>query len=151
VHAKELILWYFGSKDIGVAHTLSRRFFWSENILWKEELGVNDGQRTAIVVLSGNDDIVNAQAVRRYLTTCSLIASPAHDKAVKKAGGIEEDVEINLVNEAAGTSASTSVSGSGLQVIWFESFHHGQAFGLEKARKAVIKAIRAIYSIQGHA
>jgi len=147
VHAKELILWYFGSKDIGVAHTLSRRFFWSENILWKEELGVNDGQRTAIVVLSGNDDIVNAQAVRQYLMTSSLIASPAHDKVIKKAGGIEEDAEINLVNEAARTSPSTSVSGSGLRVIWLDRFHHGQAFYFEKARKAVIKAIRDSYGI----
>ena len=112
---------------------------------------MNDGQRTAIVVLSGNDDIVDAQAVRRYLMTSSLIASPAHDKAIKKAGGIEEDVEINLVNEAARTSVSTSVSGSGLQVIWFERFHHGQAFDFEKARKAVIKAIRASCGIQGHA
>jgi pimeloyl-ACP methyl ester carboxylesterase len=150
VSAKELVLWYFGSKDIGVAHTLSRHFFWSENILWKEELGVNDGQRTVTVVLSGNDDIIDAQTVRRYLTTSSLIASAVHDKAIKKAGGIEKDVEINLVNEAAGTSVNTSVSGSGLQVIWFERCHHGQAFDFETTRNAVIRAIRATNSIYGH-
>jgi pimeloyl-ACP methyl ester carboxylesterase len=143
VHAKELVLWYFGSKDIGVAHTLSRRFFWSENILWKEDLGVSDGQRTATVVLGGNDDIVDAQAVRRYLTTSSSIASPAHEKPIKEEGSIKEGVEIKLVNVAAGASASTSGSGSALQVIWFERFHHGQAFDFENARKAVIKAIRA--------
>jgi pimeloyl-ACP methyl ester carboxylesterase len=147
LHTKELILWYFGSKDIGVAHTLSRRFFWSENILWKEELGVNDGQRSATVVLSGNDDIIDAHAVRRYLTTSSSTTSLTHHEATKKAGAIEEDMEINLANGAARTSASTPESRYGLQVIWFERIHHGQAFDSEKTRTAMIKAIRASCSI----
>jgi hypothetical protein len=151
VHTKELILWYFGSKDIGVAHTLSRRFFWSENILWKEELGVNDGQRTATVVLSGNDDIVNARAVRQYLTTSTLNASSSHVKARMKARGIDEEVGISLVDNTAGTSINTSVCRSDLQVIWFERFHHGQAFDFEAARNTVIKSIRANSSIHGHA
>jgi hypothetical protein len=90
----------------------------------------------------------------------SVIDSPGNDKANEKARGIEEDVEINfgkedveinLVKEAPGTSRNTSVSGSGLQVIWFERFHHGQAFDFETARNAVIKIIRARYSIHGHA
>jgi pimeloyl-ACP methyl ester carboxylesterase len=38
--ANEYQLWYFGSNDIGVAHTLARRFSWVENILWKEDLTI---------------------------------------------------------------------------------------------------------------
>jgi hypothetical protein len=112
---------------------------------------VNDGQRSATVVLSGNDNVVNAQAVRCYLTTSSVIASPGNDKANENACGIQEDVETNHVKEAAGTSRNTSVSGSGLQVIWFERFHHGQTFDFETVRSAVIKIIRLRYGIYGHA
>jgi hypothetical protein len=61
--ANEWLLWYFGSKDMGVAHTLSRTFFWSQNILWKEDLIVH----RATVFLSGKDSIINAPQVRRYL------------------------------------------------------------------------------------
>ncbi len=48
---------------MGVAHTLSRTFFWSENILWKEDLL---GHRT-IVFLCGQDSIINTPQVRAYL------------------------------------------------------------------------------------
>jgi hypothetical protein len=68
-----------------------------------------------------------------------------------KARGIDEDVAIDLVNDAAGTRINTSVSGSNLQVIWFERFHHGQAFDFEAARNAVIKSIRTNSSIHGYA
>jgi hypothetical protein len=36
--ANECQLWYFGSKNIGVAHTLARRFSWIDNIIWKETI-----------------------------------------------------------------------------------------------------------------
>jgi pimeloyl-ACP methyl ester carboxylesterase len=62
--ANEWQLWYFASRDADVARSLSRHFFWAENVLWKEEL---DGRRVA-VSLSGDDQIVDAESVRRYLT-----------------------------------------------------------------------------------
>jgi hypothetical protein len=72
VRANEHQLWYFGSNDMGVAHYLARRFFWSQNIVWKEDLGVEgeNGEegRDVTVVLSGRDLIVDTEAVRRYLT-----------------------------------------------------------------------------------
>ncbi|KAG7100586.1 hypothetical protein HYQ44_019938 [Verticillium longisporum] len=37
-HANEHLLSYFGAKDMGTSHTLFRRFFWAENILWKEDI-----------------------------------------------------------------------------------------------------------------
>ena len=43
---------------------MSRHSFWTENILWKEEL---EGKHVC-VVLSGDDQIVDAGEVRRYLT-----------------------------------------------------------------------------------
>lgn len=48
---------------MGVAHTLSRCFFWNENILWKEDLT----DRKVTVVLCGRDLIVDTKTVRAYL------------------------------------------------------------------------------------
>lgn len=62
--ANEWQLWYFTSRDADISRTLSRHFFWSENLLWKEELV---GKHIAIW-LSGKDQVVNAEQVRKYLT-----------------------------------------------------------------------------------
>ncbi|KAG8213576.1 hypothetical protein J3R82DRAFT_10243 [Butyriboletus roseoflavus] len=62
--ANEWLLWYFASRDPDVSRTLSRHFFWAENILWKEDLR----DKVVAVALSGQDQVVNAEAVRRYLT-----------------------------------------------------------------------------------
>ncbi|KAI0316339.1 hypothetical protein OF83DRAFT_1127462 [Amylostereum chailletii] len=62
--AHEWQLWYFASRDADVARTLSRYFFWHENVLFKEDLA---GKRVA-VSLAERDQIVDAQEVRRYLT-----------------------------------------------------------------------------------
>jgi pimeloyl-ACP methyl ester carboxylesterase len=62
--ANEIQLWYFASRDADVSRTLSRYFFWSENVLWKEEL---EGKKTT-VVLSGEDQILPAEQIRKYLT-----------------------------------------------------------------------------------
>ncbi|KAF2435389.1 hypothetical protein EJ08DRAFT_675208 [Tothia fuscella] len=61
--AQEWQLWYFASKDAGVAHTLARRFFWFENILWREDIA----DRRATVFLSERDLLVNTPEVRNYL------------------------------------------------------------------------------------
>lgn len=71
--ANEWMLWYFASTDPGVAHSLGRHFFWRRNIIWKRELvdldpadGTSRGRRVA-VCLSGQDIIVDAAAVAKYL------------------------------------------------------------------------------------
>jgi hypothetical protein len=63
--ANEWQLWYFASRDPDIARTLGRHFFWSECIMWKEDLG--RGRKVA-VVLSEDDQIVDTKAVRKYLT-----------------------------------------------------------------------------------
>ena len=64
--ANEWQLWYFASRDPDIARMLGRHFFWNECIMWKEDL---DGGKGALgVVLSEDDQIVDAKAVRKYLT-----------------------------------------------------------------------------------
>ncbi|KAH7909220.1 hypothetical protein BJ138DRAFT_992178, partial [Hygrophoropsis aurantiaca] len=62
--ANEWQLWYFASRDPDISRTLSRHFFWTENVLWLEDLR----DKTVAVVLSGADQIVNSEEVRKYLT-----------------------------------------------------------------------------------
>ncbi|KAF2759862.1 hypothetical protein EJ05DRAFT_312137 [Pseudovirgaria hyperparasitica] len=61
--ANEWQLYYFGAKDPGVAHALGRRFFWSDNILWKEDIQ----QHLVSVAIGERDLIVDTAAVRKYL------------------------------------------------------------------------------------
>ena len=79
--ADEWQLWYYASKDIGVATCLSRHFFWRQNILWKEDLisfleeptsiKGSRSKKRAIVCLSGKDIIIDADTVACYLQTKS--------------------------------------------------------------------------------
>ncbi|KAE9972066.1 hypothetical protein EG328_005239 [Venturia inaequalis] len=64
VDANELQLWFFAASDMGVAHVLRRHFFWTENILWKEDIEGRD----MTVSLGGKDLILNTEAVGRYVT-----------------------------------------------------------------------------------
>ena len=85
-HANEWLLWYFSSREPDTARALSRHFFWFESILFREDvLGATSGggrgstspaagkqgkkrPMPVTVSLSGRDQIVDARAVRAYLT-----------------------------------------------------------------------------------
>lgn len=49
--------------DPGISHTLGRRFFWNENVLWKDDF---EGRKVT-ASLAGRDLIVDTEAVGRYL------------------------------------------------------------------------------------
>jgi hypothetical protein len=57
----DMLLW-FASRDIHIAATFSRGFYWTDINLWPADLPDN-----ACVVLSGNDALLSAQAVQRML------------------------------------------------------------------------------------
>jgi pimeloyl-ACP methyl ester carboxylesterase len=164
-HANEHQLYYFASMDMSVAHTLSRHFFWSENVLWKEDL---EG-RNVTVSLSGCDLIVNTDAVARYLTSqnssdeddsrtasaSSLVlvdvADPDDESASKgKANGVisEEVEEIDEAEELEEGAAwkHAAWTGKGIDVIWFEGLDHAQVFDKPASRRPVVRAIRAYCS-----
>ncbi|KAG8681426.1 hypothetical protein FRC11_001126, partial [Ceratobasidium sp. 423] len=63
--ANEHEIYYFACTDMGVAHALARHFFWTECVVWKEDL---DAAKRVAVVLSGEDIIVDSPAVWTYLT-----------------------------------------------------------------------------------
>ncbi|KAH8757942.1 hypothetical protein F5883DRAFT_502531 [Diaporthe sp. PMI_573] len=112
--ANEYLLSYFGSKDIGVAHTLFRRFFWADNILWKEDIQ----NRRVAVSLAGSDLIVDTKVIRAYLT-----------------GG--DDWFLAIENWENG-----QWTGDDLDVLWFPEFHHGQVFDKKSTRARLVDIVR---------
>lgn len=100
--ANEYQLHYFASMDMGVSHSLSRCFFWSENVLWKHDIG----DRAITVSLAERDLIVNTKAVGSYLATHNGEAMPTiTDFAKLPANG---SILKNVVSEHESESASLS-------------------------------------------
>lgn len=99
---------------MGVAHTLSRRFFWSENILWKEDIR----DRPVTAVLSGRDLIVDTETVGAYLA----------------------NVDTATPNE--GEWKKEEWKGSGLEMLWFGKLDHGQVFNSKQHRKRLVTILR---------
>lgn len=53
---------YLASHELHVCATFSRGFFWTDLNLWPEDLAPG-----SVVLLSGRDDLMNAQQVRAML------------------------------------------------------------------------------------
>ena len=111
--ANEHQLYYFASMDMGVAHTLGRRFFWSENILWKPDIK----DRCTTVVLSGKDLIVDTETVGRYLA--------ADDS-----------------NIAAKNWKDRKWEGTGLDILWFDKLDHAQVFDSRATCEILVNVVK---------
>ena len=110
------------SKDLGVAHTLARHFFWSQNILWKDELY---GRRVT-VILAGRDLIVDTETVGAYL-------SNADDES-----------------KAAGTWKHKDWAGEGLDVVYFKDLDHAQVFERKDSIREVLAIVLRYLEIESH-
>ncbi|KAF2463070.1 uncharacterized protein BDR25DRAFT_307972 [Lindgomyces ingoldianus] len=112
--ANEHQLYYFASTDMMVAHTLARNFFWSENILWKEDVAGRD----VTVSLGGRDLIVDTEIVGKYLAG---VGWESEDQEWKK----------------------RDWTGSGLDLLWFPTCDHAQVFERKEGRKRLGDVVRA--------
>lgn len=133
--ANEWQLWYFASKDPGVAHALGRHFFWSQNVMWNKDVEdfVHDGKRLT-VSLGGKDLIVKTEAVRSYLTS-----SGANQARRCGVGGNHEDEGCVSSYPSEDSWERRIRNGNGLEVLWFEQLDHGQAFDKIAARARLVK------------
>ncbi|EJP61516.1 uncharacterized protein BBA_09540 [Beauveria bassiana ARSEF 2860] len=104
--ANEYLLSYFGSKDMGISHTLFRRFFWADNVLWTEDIS----KHRVSVVLAGRDIVTDTKVIRAYLMG-------PKDTTLKGKAWKDE-----------------AWRDDGLEVEWFPQFDHGQVFDDEAAR-----------------
>jgi hypothetical protein len=106
---------------MGVAHTLARTFFWSENILWKEEIS----DKRVSVFLGGRDLIVDTREVARYLT--GLYGNAEEDW--------EEDGSWN-----GGGDEWAALDGK-LKVVWGEELDHAQIFDSKKRLPGLVDEV----------
>jgi hypothetical protein len=101
---------------MGVAHTLSRTFFWAENILWKEDI-LN---HRCIVFLGEQDSIINASNVLSY---------------------IQRETEPNGKSFSAAEGYQRCETKGPLSVVWCANLDHGQVFDLPEWRARLISEV----------
>lgn len=116
--ANERMLYYFASQDMMVSETLARHFFWSEYILWKDD--ISDLPLT--VSLSGKDLIVPKEAVWKYLTGSDI-----------------HDVSYDGLSDHAQRTRETEQGQ--LRVVWFDSFDHAGLFASKGACRGVARTV----------
>ena len=111
--ANEYLLSYFGSKDMGISHTLFRRFFWADNVLWKEDIS----KHRVSVVLAGRDIVIDTKVIRAYLT-----------------GSEDAAIETSVWEDEGWRSDR-------LDVQWFPNLDHGQIFDDKTARSRLLQIV----------
>ncbi|KAJ7498836.1 hypothetical protein FB451DRAFT_1117567 [Mycena latifolia] len=65
----DLLIRYFVGTELGVANLMRRHFDWSSNALWYEEIPNARIPSKTLFLLGGRDDIINAERVKKYLTS----------------------------------------------------------------------------------
>lgn len=137
VRANEWLLWYFASKDPQIAHTLGRHFFWTENILWRDQVdGLIERHGLRITAsISSADLIVSAKAVRAYLES-NTTGTGTCSKQVDGSGGVEK--QERELHRGVG---SETWKGQGLETIWWEGYDHGDVYDSKEDRARLIRAL----------
>ncbi|KAJ7129584.1 hypothetical protein C8R44DRAFT_830056 [Mycena epipterygia] len=65
----DLLVRYFVGTELGVANLMRRHFDWSSNALWYEEIPNARIPSKTLFLLGGRDEIINAERVKKYLTS----------------------------------------------------------------------------------
>jgi pimeloyl-ACP methyl ester carboxylesterase len=143
-HANEWQLWYFASREPDTARALSRHFFWFECILFREDvLGATSGggrgsasaagkqgkkrPMPVTVSLSGRDQIVDARAVRAYLTGSK---DP------------EEEGQANPAGKGRAGLLPSRWKQDGLEVLYFPELDHATVIDTPRDRAPLLGTLR---------
>lgn len=129
--------------DMMTSHTLSRHFYWSEYVLWKEDIA----HIPTTVVLAGKDLIVNTDAVWKYLA--------GSNHGPRDSSRLENDNHIQNANldSAIGESPNEDgprqgerplewKDGNRLEVLWFKELDHSSVFDTKGPRRSLEIAVR---------
>jgi len=105
---------------MGISYTLFRRFFWTDNVLWKEDIR----DHRASVVLAGRDIVIDTKTIGAYLTGA--------DDWILETSHWEDGIW----------------KGNGLDVVWFQDLDHGQVFDIRSRRGRLVDIVRR-FCIEG--
>ncbi|KAJ7228587.1 hypothetical protein GGX14DRAFT_613710 [Mycena pura] len=76
----DLLVRYFIGTELGVANLMRRHFDWSSNALWYEEIPNAQNPSKTLFLLGGKDSIINAERVRKYLTSHGITKNLWYDQ-----------------------------------------------------------------------
>ncbi|KAK5958067.1 hypothetical protein OHC33_001257 [Knufia fluminis] len=116
VSASEHELHFFACTDIGSAHTVTRRFVWTENVLWKDELK----ERKAGIIVSGRDIILDGPRLKDYLLND------------------EPEIERSGINAVQGAEL---VRAGAMELLWFRNLNHAEVFECKKERRLLTEMV----------
>lgn len=119
--ASEHQLNYFACRELGTAHAITRRFDWSQMVLWKEEIR----DRKVTVLLSGKDIILGSERLGNYL---------ASDPSLWKPSSSQTD-------EDTGSWKSRKWRGDGLDILWYNELNHAEVFDTKRDMEPLVEAI----------
>ncbi|KAK3318188.1 alpha beta hydrolase fold family [Apodospora peruviana] len=120
--ASEWQLQYFASADMGVAHAITRRFDWSENVLWKDDMKRH--QQGMTVVLSGRDIIIEPHAVKQYLLEDKELNFRFVDSRNYYRGGEDGGEDV--------------FGGRGMGLLWYDHANHAEMFDTARDMKPLV-------------
>lgn len=136
--ANEWQLWYFASKDPGVAHTLGRHFFWNEGCLFKSRIKeLVDGGMRITASLASRDLIVDTAAVAQYLLEDEVPHPVLKQRNGEKWMGLEIDGREAWVKGLK----HRPWTGRGLDVLWCDDLDHAQVFDNLEARERLVRVL----------
>ncbi|KAK0709850.1 alpha beta hydrolase fold family [Lasiosphaeria miniovina] len=126
--ASEWQLHYFASTDMGIAHAITRRFDWSENVLWKADLAQ---LRDVTVVLAGRDIIIDAHAVKRYLQEDSDLGFSF----------------VDVRNCGRENGQGSVLGGMGRTLLWYDHINHAEMFETAEDRQPMVDILNKYCSM----
>lgn len=137
VRANEWELWYFASKDPQIAHTLGRHFFWSENVLWRDQIDhlMTNCNMRLTASLSSDDLIVNTHAVRAYLAVRDL----PNPVLIEDVTG-HKQIQLQTHSPSA-TEKAIKWRGAGLEVLWWDGYDHAGVFDTKEDRAKLVEVL----------
>ncbi|GHJ88728.1 hypothetical protein NliqN6_5130 [Naganishia liquefaciens] len=87
----ELLLHWFIASEIGIATSIQRHFDWSANTLFHDEIPHAHDPRRTLVVLGGEDVIIDAWRVKGYLNRHGMRESIVFDSLANHGEGLRGD------------------------------------------------------------
>ena len=125
----EYLIFYAASREVTVAHTLHRHFWWYNNILWLEDIPKSIG---IVVALSGRDEILNPTAIAEYVLFC---------KKNRSQPSVTDQSESTLRNSADLALRPSSLKLAPMRELFWDKFSHGQFLLHKSAQSELIAAI----------
>jgi pimeloyl-ACP methyl ester carboxylesterase len=111
----EWVIYLAAAKEITIAHTLYRNFWWYNNLLFLEDLPPHIG---VIVGLSGSDEVNNATTLMEYVGKCRDLRQNAHAEA-----------------------GSDAPPPAPIESVYWPGFSHGQVLVSPYAQRSFCKAL----------